>query len=254
MPRFLHISDLHIHGSSGNSVNLEVHKRLLYLEQNFPDHILLISGDVTDDGGIEQYEQAHTMLWYFVDKGRCFVVPGNHDYGYMGLGYSEKAAKRFDYYFGCGGVQYSDKKQVITKIIDGVLIIGLNTNLQTINPLDFACGAVGDEQLNHLSRVLNNPENNKYKKILVLHHHLFYHTDIFMRLLDAERLINIIRGKIDVVCFGHRHEAAIWKGKLLGTRVIAAGAFGSDNPVIREIIINKRVIVKEIKSDLSRDI
>lgn len=247
MLNLIHISDLHFH-KAGDPGNLIITDRLGKIKEEYPDHYIIISGDITDDGKVDQYENAQYWLKYFFDEEKLFIIPGNHDYGMMGLAYSQECSKRFDKYFG-GKHSFNPKKRAAVRYIENVMLIGLNTCNETVNIFDFACGSVGDEQLQHLSRIVNNPENKAFKKVLVFHHHLFVHTDPFVRLTDADRLVDIIRNKIDVVCFGHQHESASWKFKIPGTRVYAAGAFGNEEHGTREIRIddNGKIYIRAVE-------
>ncbi len=77
--------------------------------------------------------------------GRIFIVPGNHDFGAMGNFYSKERAKRFDEKLTIplkqGGTFYKENKPVVNIIKDknaSVMLIGLDTNLKTNHPFDFA--------------------------------------------------------------------------------------------------------------------
>jgi hypothetical protein len=41
--------------------------------------------------------------------------------------------------------------------------------------------------------------------ILFFHHHPWLHTDPLMKLIDSEELMRIVRGKVDLILFGHKH-------------------------------------------------
>ena len=91
------------------------------------------------------------------------------------------------------------------------MFIALDTNLETDNPFDFACGKVGEIQLNALSSILANPTTPEMKKVLFFHHHPFMHNNPFMELKDAQELARIIYNKVDIVLFGHKHVMMKWE-------------------------------------------
>lgn len=108
----IHLSDLHI----GKSNNLEKSARLVdWILNNKEVHqssLVIISGDLVDDGENWQFLQAKDLIDrlrnedYFV-----LVAPGNHDYGPGG--YRENRQSRIDFKELISGVEsyphvYSD--------------------------------------------------------------------------------------------------------------------------------------------------
>ena len=176
MIKFLHVSDLHIHANNDdNSVVLD---RLQLIATNYPEHHLLLTGDVTDDGSLPQYENAYETLLRF--KGKIYITPGNHDFGVLGNFYSESRARMFDDFLagglGQGGTFCKANEPVVNIARDEnslVMIISIDSNLETTHPFDFACGAIGDKQLNTLAAVINDRSVEGAIKILIFHHHPF---------------------------------------------------------------------------------
>jgi 3',5'-cyclic AMP phosphodiesterase CpdA len=217
--KILHISDTHFHAIANNDALL---RRFTYIQSNYPDHKIIITGDITDDGTEEQYAIASRILKPF--KGRLFFCPGNHDYGTLGSVYTEEAARRFDEFakvFNEGA--FIDKVPLVFKI-ENVQIILLNSNLKTGNPLDFACGEIGKGQLKILRKILKENLPKDSVRIICLHHHPFIHSDPTMKLLDAEDFVRVIYGKTDILLFGHKHEQAQWLNKVGCKFVLASGA------------------------------
>jgi 3',5'-cyclic AMP phosphodiesterase CpdA len=230
--KILHISDTHFHAIANNDALL---RRFTYIQSNYPDHKIIITGDVTDDGTEEQYGIASRVLKPF--KDRLFFCPGNHDYGILGNFYNEEAARRFDEFakaFNEGG--FIDKVPLVF-MLENVQIILLNSNLETENPLDFACGQIGKGQLKILRKILkeNLPEGSV--RIICLHHHPFIHSDPTMKLLDAKDFVRAIRGKIDILLFGHKHKQAQWLNKIGCKFVLASGALFEESTA-KEITID----------------
>lgn len=214
--KFLHISDLHYHRNQRD--NRKANALMKTVLARFPQHALIVTGDITDDGHFKQYDNAFKALKPF--KGRVFIAPGNHDFGAVGNLYSLERAFRFDEQLSLpleqGGTFTGDNSPVVNVIEeDGhhLMLIALDTNLETIHPFDFACGAVGEEQLSALDAVLSNPASAAWQKILFFHHHPFMHNNPFMEMKDAEDLVRVIYGRVNIVLFGHRHVWEAWEDR-----------------------------------------
>ena len=212
--RFIHVSDLHYHRNAAD--NRDADSLLKYINSHYKDNILIATGDITDDGHPVQFEKAFEALEPF--KGRVFICPGNHDFGAVGLFYHPEKARLFDERLSIPleqGGTFAGANQPVINILGGgderLMLIGLDTNLETDHPFDFACGEVGDGQLAALDAVLANPTTAPFKKILYFHHHPFMHNNPFMEMKDAEKLARVIFGKVDVALFGHRHVWGDWK-------------------------------------------
>jgi len=195
MLTFAALSDLH-----------NIYGHLPQLKQKFPEALWLITGDITDNGFDVEYSKARAAL-AVLDFYLC--VPGNHDYGRMGNFYNSAAADRFDDTLTehWKGQKFKHNKPAIKLTDNGsekVCIIGLNSNLKTILPFDFACGRIGLKQRLWLWWYLHKYRD--YVKIIILHHHPFMHTNPFMWLQDSEKFMKLIASKVDVLLFGHRHR------------------------------------------------
>ena len=229
--KLLHISDTHFHAIANNDALL---RRFTYIQSNYTDHKIIITGDVTDDGTKKQYAIASRILKPF--KGRVFFCPGNHDYGILGIFYAEKAARRFDEFataFNEG--RFINKVPLVFKI-ENVQIILLNSNLKTEDPSDFSCGEIGKGQLKILKKILKESLPKESVRIVCLHHHPFIHSDPTMKLLDAKDFVRAIRGKIDILLFGHKHLQAQWVNKIGVKFVLASGALFEES-VAKEVTI-----------------
>jgi 3',5'-cyclic AMP phosphodiesterase CpdA len=231
--RFLHLSDLHFHRD--DIFNKENIKILKLIKEKYKDHYLLITGDIVDDGDEQQF---NTALKYLSDfKNKIFICPGNHDYGVMGNFYDPVRAERFDEILSLnlnqGGFFIAKKKPIVNVVKDEndeVMLIALNSNLETEEPWDFACGEIGDAQLNELDGILTDPVNRQLTKILFLHHHPFMFNDPAMKLLDSEKFLRRIYQKVDVLLFGHKHEEkedVKWENIAGVKHVLASGSYPS---------------------------
>jgi 3',5'-cyclic AMP phosphodiesterase CpdA len=248
--KFIHISDLHFHRSQSD--NVAKTSLLQFIYENYPDHKLIVTGDIVDDGDEEQFNRAYEALEPF--KGRIYISPGNHDFGAAGNFYSEERAVRFDRKLsiplGQGGTFTGDDTPVVNLLMDEfdkVMLIALDTNLETENPFDFACGQVGERQLSFLNTVLTDPALGDRTKILFFHHHPFIHSDPTMKLIDARELMRTIYKLVDVLCFGHKHVSGFWEN-MNGIKYILAADDSPGKEKAREItIMNKVITVTDIK-------
>jgi 3',5'-cyclic AMP phosphodiesterase CpdA len=125
-----------------------------------------------------------------------------------------------------GGTFKGDCTPVVNVVRDGeteVMLIALDSNLETQSPFDFACGEIGQSQLRALDTILSTASSHAVK-ILFFHHHPFMVNDPFMELKDAAALARTVYGRVDVLMFGHKHEMRQWENRW-GARYILA----SDN-------------------------
>lgn len=223
--KFIHLSDLHIHSHKND--NKEVRALLNAVATNYPKHQVIITGDIVDDGAIPQFEQAIALLEPF--KGRLFVCPGNHDFGTLGNFYSHERALRFDRFlaehFNQGGTFKGDSTPVVNVLREGsteIMLIALDSNLETDHPFDFACGEIGQSQLRALNTILSENTSATMVKVLFFHHHPFIVNDPFMELKDAKELANIVYGRVDLILFGHKHEMNQWENRWKTSYILAS--------------------------------
>jgi 3',5'-cyclic AMP phosphodiesterase CpdA len=207
--KIIHLSDLHI----GRSNNLEKVSRLVdWIINNRDQHqseLVLITGDLVDDGAKRQFLQAKTEIQRLEDEG--FIVlaaPGNHDYGPDGIR-EKKRSKR-------------DFKELISQVGDypylfiksGQAFVILDSMEAEIEKAELwgAQGYLGKKQLQLLDKLLDELAANPAVEniILAMHHHpfdyLFYHG-----LRDHEDLKGIISRRVNepprvnFLLFGHKH-------------------------------------------------
>ena len=253
--KFLHLSDLHFHRDQND--NQAAIQSLRTIGSRYPGHTLIVTGDLTDDGHELQYENAFDRLEPFT--GRIFIAPGNHDFGAAGHFYSRERALRFDEMLSKplkqGGTFTGEGAPVVNIVGDAgnrVMLIALDTNLETDSPFDFACGEVGEVQLSSLESLLNDPAGKDLRKILFFHHHPFVRNDPFVELKDARQLMRTIYHKVDVLLFGHRHVAQKWKN-VNGIQYVLAADNTPGKAYAREISVDDgKIEVKEVSLKLEK--
>ena len=242
--KFIHISDTHFHRHKRD--NKAAAKLLKTIKSRYPEHYLIVTGDITDDGAEEQYKEAYFNLKQFQD--RIFMCPGNHDFGAVGFVFEPERARRFDEMLaaplGQGGSFFGSNAPVVNVVKEGeerVLLVALDSNLETDTPFDFACGEIGEKQLKALDPILCNPDSQDMTKMLFYHHHPFIRNDPFMELKDAREMWAAIYMKVDVLLFGHRHVSEMWENKN-GVEYILASDNSPGKDWVREITVEQHVI------------
>ena len=246
--KFIHLSDLHFHRHSIN--NQKANAVLNYVKDHYPESHLIVTGDIVDDGHPDQYYNAFEALAPFM--GRVFIAPGNHDFGAAGNFFSDERARRFDEYLSIplkqGGTFMGDQTPVVNVLREGdteVMLIALDTNLETEHPFDFACGQVGERQLAALKTLLSTSPPD-LPKIVFCHHHPFIHNNPFMELTDARFLMRALYNRVNVLCFGHKHVSSRWE-KLNGIQFVLAADNAPGKDYAREIsVIGKEISVSDI--------
>jgi len=195
--RIAQISDLHL---SGLDVVPEWTENVVAMVNSVGPDIVIVTGDLTDDGYAYEYDMAKTYLDR-IETEHLIVVPGNHDV-------RNEGDKLFEDIFQTRHPQYKD---------DRVMILGIDSSEPDIDD-----GRVGRANYNHIRERLSPVREIK---ILAMHHHL-----IPIPATGRERNIPIDAGDVlrlcielgvDIVLCGHKHMPWIWK--LENTYFITAG-------------------------------
>ncbi len=207
--RIAHVSDIHIERGDTN-----VSDRLTEaLRRERPD-ILVASGDFAD----QFWRVGRGQKWLMdlcaachIDKSHLIVVPGNHDYGFLGIaGFKPLTGRWFRREFSGW-----NKPRVVFVKDPPITFFKIDSNPWILN---FARGRIRSRQLNKLRRELDakTPAERAAieasTKIVVVHHHPFpvpYEgKDTFLMLKNAQAFIQFLaERKIDIVLHGHKHRA-----------------------------------------------
>jgi len=194
--KIAHISDLHLTGS--NFVP-EWGKNLIKFINEIEPDIIVITGDLTDDGYMHEYEIAREYIEKM--EGRKIIVPGNHDA-------RNKGYEIFEDVFGTRYPFYEN---------DEVIILGIDSSEPDIDD-----GHIGRE---NYPNIRNKFEGKDKMKILALHHHLIPIPGTGRERnipIDAGDVLALCRElEINLVLSGHKHLPWIWN--LEGTFYITAG-------------------------------
>ncbi|MGI0020746.1 MAG: metallophosphoesterase family protein [Nitrososphaera sp.] len=184
--RLVQLSDIHIGSlfvqSTFDAVVDEVNKLQ-------PDAIV-ITGDLTDEGILPQYEKARSEI----KRLQCpniIVVAGNHDYRHTGY-------LLFKKFFPSESVYEFDDAVILT--------------LGTARP-DRDEGEVGYRQNLWMEKTLAKYENKV--KIVAMHHHLVgipdTGTDKILILDAGDVLRTCLEAKVNLVMCGHKHRPWVWE-------------------------------------------
>lgn len=193
-----HLTDLHLPSDGGYAALAAAD------EQMATDDVLIVTGDLTENGTAEEYDLAYKALLPF--RGNLVLCPGNHDYGLKGLGYSDEARER--YYKLCRDLSAS--LPGTPRILGRWLVVSLDSCIWSESPHDLARGHLGDGELKRLDDALAMADRIHVRTIVCLHHDT-PDDDWTMKLEDGDELLKRVWGKADVVLNGHTHgPAAMW--------------------------------------------
>ncbi len=153
--------------------------------------VVVVSGDLTDAGYREEFEQAAE----YIDRIECenvMVIPGNHDARNVGYIHFERL--------------FGERQSVID--LDDVVLVGVDSSEPDLND-----GQVGREHYEFIRDAFSTPHDKL--KIFVVHHHLiplpgtgrernivYDAGDILERLIDVG---------VDLVLSGHKHVPHTWR-------------------------------------------
>ena len=220
------LSDIHVGSQFQESVFETVISEVNQLK---PDTIL-ISGDLTNEGLIKEYEKCKKLVSRFECK-KIIAISGNHDYrnsGYLA----------FKKYFPF---------ETINELGSDVVLVTVGTARPDRNE-----GEVGYRQNLWIERTMKKFQDKI--KILAMHHHLVGIPDTGsdrLTVIDAgDVLRTILDTNVELVLCGHKHRPWIWNFKDL--EIVNAGTAASDRT--RGLFENTYNIItiedKKIKVDL----
>jgi Icc protein len=220
------LSDIHVGAQFREAVFDQVIEELNLLK---PD-VVIITGDLTNEGLKEQYEKCKTLISK-INVDRIIAISGNHDYRNTGYLHFKK-------YFPF---------QTINELSDDVVLITIGT----ARP-DRDEGEVGHRQTLWLERTMK-----KYKeriKILAMHHHLIGIPDTGsdrLTIIDAGDVLRAtLDSDVDLVLCGHKHRPWLWDfNKLL---IANAGSVSSER--VRGFFENSYNIIKIENRNISIDL
>ncbi|UCF08092.1 MAG: metallophosphoesterase [Thermoplasmata archaeon] len=201
--RIAHISDLHITENSEfkNKVFERGQKAVNTLDPQ-PD-LVFISGDITWDGILSEYELALEKIKGF--SGTTMLIPGNHDSRHLGY-------RIFEEFFG---------SLEFFKVVEKTQVMGLDSSEPDLDE-----GHIGRKKYNWIEGNLRDVNGIK---IVGFHHHLLPVPNAGREkniLNDAGEVLDLIlRNSVALVLMGHRHVP--YAVRVHNTLMVNAGAFSS---------------------------
>jgi len=226
----VHLSDLHFGMPEYvEKLGENVSKKI---EQIKPE-LLIITGDITDCGYLEDYEEAKKFI-DLLKSEKKLIVPGNHDARNAGYLLFEEFFK----------TRYPVMK------IGNLKIVGVDSSEPDIDD-----GHIGRSTYNFVRRELKGVP----LKMVVLHHHLIpvpntgRERNIPVDAGDFLKLIGELH--VNLVLWGHKHVPWFWK--LNGTLMVHAGTATTRRtkariePSFNVINLNEtstKIIIKQISS------
>ncbi|KAA0004625.1 MAG: metallophosphoesterase [Thermoplasmata archaeon] len=197
--RIAHISDIHC--NYGTDFNNKVYERAVKILNKVDADIVFISGDLTTDGLITEYEYAEEKLKEI--EGKLVIVPGNHDERNLGW-------KLFPEFFG---------ETDFIHTYDETNLIGLASS----EP-DKDNGRLGRGRHKLIEQGIRK---NDKMTIIGFHHHVVPvpNSGRETNIIDdaGETLDIILKNKVPLVLMGHRHVP--WAVKIHKTLLVNAGTF-----------------------------
>jgi 3',5'-cyclic AMP phosphodiesterase CpdA len=211
MPRLLHMTDIHF----GAENTLAAAAAADYARAE-PFDLLVLSGDVTQDGRPIEFEAA--ARWYSALPGPKMVTPGNHDMPQVHLGRLFHPFRRYERRFGPAGSAWFDAP--------GLAVRAFNTARGVQFRPNWSKGALAPGQALAVASDLSKAPPGALR-VAVCHHPLVEvpHGPMTGRVLGGPagaRLL--VAAGVDLILSGHVHTAFAFPLPFGDERTYAVGA------------------------------
>jgi len=237
--KIIQISDLHF-GEFKFSEKLKNNLKDQIKYEN-PD-LIIIAGDITSMGYIEEYNDARYFISELMDITETFVVPGNHDACNVGLIHFRKLI--------------GDRKFIERDKDNDMIIIGLDSSEPDIHD-----GKIGFDQLEWLNDELNRIKRDKFT-IITFHHHLLPIPQTGRErniLLDSGDTLKLLTDhRVNLVLNGHKHVSNAWKVEdmviLNSGTATTKRLYGENYPSYNKILIkDEELISYKIRTETGQE-
>lgn len=225
------LSDVHVGG--GRYRRELLHAAIEEVNAAGPD-LVVVAGDLTDDGYPDQYPEAREEL-SAIECPQIVLVPGNHDARNVGY-------LRFEEEFGAR----DSTRRVVLDGLD-VALVAVDTSKPDIDE-----GEVGRE---HYGWIEEGFEGAADLRVFVCHHHLMPVPGTGRernQVLDAGDVIALLRQlEVDLVLSGHRHVPYVWP--VAGMFIVHSGTVstlrvrGFPHPAYNLVRVNEGQIAVELR-------
>jgi len=214
----IHLSDIHIGKSHIES--RRAHQLVRYIGKLFPERPVVVTGDITDSGTERQFKRAKEIFKMLSSTNPVLLVPGNHDYAFIGNFCHDDAWKNWVNLLGCplgwGGasvpwLEEGHEPENINGLgvwkDEDVVFFGIDSG----DPSDEVISARGwiSEKLSVALKQSLEQYQGKFR-VAMLHHHPFT-SSYFTALKGSERLMDALNGNCELLLFGHDHNYGIWR-------------------------------------------
>ena len=207
--KIIHLSDIHIGKSSNHERFASIVDWILNKKTTHKSKVVVITGDIVDDGALWQYKEAKKQIDKLRDGSMSvFCVPGNHDYGTNGIFENNECIGYFKKYIS-GDIDYPH-----CEMIGNHAFVLLDSMLEEMKETELwgAQGKLGEDQLRNLDKLLDDLEDDssETKVVIAMHHHPFYY-NYFLKLRDDDLFKQVMTREDDgtsranCVMFGHKH-------------------------------------------------
>lgn len=184
--KIAHISDIHV--GSNHFVSNLLNRAITEINEMEPD-LVLVSGDLTNDGFRQEYAAARAYLDN-VEAERMVVIPGNHDSRNVGYVHFED--------------MFGNRTSVTT--LPGVTMVALDSSQPDLNE-----GRLGRQNYRWM---VEHFERDDDFKIVALHHHLLPlpGTGRERNIIEdaGDFLEQLVYEGVDLVLSGHKHVPHTW--------------------------------------------
>lgn len=228
--KIIHISDLQYKASERKDRIDKFIKKIInhYSETNIKP-LIIYTGDLVEDALKREMTAHRTQLQEFVDAGfEMLICPGNHDQKKNGFNIRINDANLaifsdiFSDLLPQGKHFYSEDDNnllswPLVHQYGSYFFIGLDSN-EGMHDNHSACGKIKRKQRFALNKSLNDIKKADSNAIITvyLHHEPFKYTIStgipgrwdyqFMKLKKREKLLRILKGRVNVLLFGHNHN------------------------------------------------
>lgn len=179
-------------------------------------HTVLVSGDITNIALPAEFRDAKTWLDQNFSGMDVIFTPGNHD-AYIQTNWDETLGLLADRMSGKRRGESTERPATTPKDFPytrmpgegGVMVIAANSAPPTLPGL--ASGALGDEQIEKISEILEEARDANQFRLLMLHHPINDDVVPIRKALDDRSALReaIVKDGVDLVIHGHTHRTDI---------------------------------------------
>ncbi len=214
--KLLHLSDLHIGGN--HHENGRMRQIFDWISLHHPGVPVLITGDLTQSGTTRQCRDARAMFDRLAANNPVLTVPGNHDYGFSGILFEQRAWENY-YGFLAQPLGWPRSAKWTSLSLETETFVGVLEHgpvayfrLDSCDPDDHeicARGLISRDLASKLRRELDKDKYSDKTRVVLLHHHPFT-ASMMTALKGSRRLMKAVEGRCEVVLFGHHHHCGVW--------------------------------------------